>query len=229
MNRVVRVCAVVAVGMLLTACQLIEDAQLPPTSAVPPGPPEADATAPALSAQLATLQVQPEDTGAHYDRDDWLPQWARTGECTTRETILQRDGTGVVVDGKCAPTAGEWFSVYDGVTVNDTGEVQIDHIVPLAEVARSGPVIDGRRARPGSWPKEQRRAYANDPEGLVAVTGSSNTSKSDDDPARWMPSYDPCGYLADWLRVKKKYNLSVDRTEHDAIASVINSCPQSLP
>jgi hypothetical protein len=218
-----------AVAFSLSACELVEVAQEPTVPVQPPGAPAPGATAAELTASLGALQIQPEDTGAHYDRDDWMEDWARNGQCTTRETILQRDGKGVVVNEKCAPTAGSWFSVYDGVTTSDPSELQIDHIVPLAEVARSGPVVNGRRARPGSWPEDQRRAYANDPEGLVAVTGSSNQSKSDDDPARWMPSYDPCGYLAKWLHVKKKYNLSVDQTEHDAIASVIGSCPQSLP
>jgi hypothetical protein len=206
--------ALVAVAVLAAGCQPLAAPPPPPTPA--PGP---------LPDQLAALQVAPEDTGAHYDRDDWLPQWSRSGECSTRETVLQQQGQGVVVNGKCAPTAGQWFSAYDGMTVTDPGKIDIDHIVPLAEVARSGPIVDGRRQRPGSWPVEQRRAYANDIEGLVAVTASSNRSKSDDDPARWLPDQDRCGYVASWLRVKQKYNLSVDQAERDAIAGVLTTCP----
>lgn len=200
---------------LTAGCQLSVPPPVPTPSAVPPGP---------LSDELAALQIAQEDTGAHYDRDDWLPQWARSGECTTRETVLQQQGQGVVVDGRCAPTAGTWYSSYDGVTVTDPRKLDIDHIVPLAEVARSGPIVDGRRQRPGSWPVEQRRAYANDVEGLVAVTSSSNRSKSDDDPARWLPDHDQCGYVKSWVRVKRKYNLSVDQAEHDAITSVASRC-----
>jgi hypothetical protein len=208
--------------VVASGCQL----QLAQETSTPPAPPPAPGAAPAaLSAQLAALQVQPEDTGAHYDRDDWLTDWAKSGECSTRETVLQQQGKGVVVDGRCAPTAGQWFSRYDGVTVTDAGEIEIDHMVPLAEVARSGPVVNGRRARPGEWPEDKRRAYANDIAGLVAVTGSSNSSKSDSDPAKWMPDYDKCGYVAGWLSVKTKYGLSVDQAEHDAIASVVQSCP----
>jgi len=188
----------------------------PPPAALPPG---------ALADQLAALQIQVEDTGAHYKREDWLEDWARTGECTTRETVLQQQGQNVVVNGKCAPTSGQWVSPYDGVTVTDPSELDIDHVVPLAEVARSGPVVDGRRQRPGDWPVEQRHAYANDIEGLIAVTASSNRSKGDDDPARWMPDQDHCGYIARWLHMKTKYQLSVDQAEHDAIASVISTCP----
>lgn len=213
----------VLVAVLATGCDV-----LPTTAPTVPGtPPAAPAPVPAgpLADQLAALPIAPEDTGAHYDRDDWLPQWARDGECTTRETVLQRQGQGVVVDGRCAPTAGRWVSRYDGVTVTDPGELEIDHIVALAEVARSGPVVDGRRQRPGEWPEDQRRAYANDVEGLAAVTTASNRSKSDDDPARWLPAQDHCGYVASWLYVKNKYHLSVDQAEHDAIAAVISTCP----
>jgi hypothetical protein len=208
--------AFVAVTVLAAGCQFVPAPPTTPPPAPPPGP---------LTDQLAALQIAPEDTGAHYNRDDWLPQWSRSGECSTRETVLQQQGQGVVVNGKCAPTAGQWFSAYDGVTVTDPSELDIDHIVPLAEVARSGPVVDGRRQRPGNWPEEQRRAYANDIEGLVAVTSTSNRSKSDDDPARWLPDQDRCGYVASWLRVKLKYNLSVDQAEHDAIAGVLTTCP----
>ncbi|MGB3439819.1 MAG: HNH endonuclease family protein [Actinophytocola sp.] len=207
---------------LLTGCEELQQA-LPESAA--PAPPAAPAPAGPVSAQLAQLQIQPEDTGAHYDRDDWLTDWAANGECTTRETVLRQQGQGVAVNEECAPTAGTWRSSYDGVTTSNPRDLQIDHIVPLAEAARSGPVVDGRRQRPGDWPPAQRQAYANDIEGLIAVTGSSNQSKSDGDPARWLPSQDPCGYVANWVRVKKKYNLSTDQAEHDAIVAVLAKCP----
>ena len=223
MNARPTVLLICVAATVLTGCQQLQQA-LPQSSA--PAPPTAPA-APAGPAKqvLAQLQVQPEDTGAHYDRDEWLTDWARNGECTTRETVLRQQGRGVTVDGRCAPTAGTWHSSYDGVTTSDPGELEIDHVVPLAEVARSGPVVDGRRQRPGDWPAARREAYANDVEGLLAVTGSSNQSKSDDDPARWLPTEDRCGYVTRWVRIKKKYGLSVDQAEHDAIATVLTRCP----
>lgn len=215
-----RLVAILACATLLTGCEQLQQA-LPQSTA--PAPPPAQA-GPA-SELLAQLQIQPEDTGAHYDRDDWLTDWARDGECTTRETVLRQQGQGVTVDEYCRPTAGTWHSGYDGVTTSDPRDLEIDHVVPLAEAARSGPVVNGRRQRPGDWPPAQREAYANDVEGLVAVTGTSNQAKSDGDPAEWLPSQNPCAYVTAWVRIKKKYNLSVDQAEHDAIASVLASCP----
>lgn len=220
MNARPTVLLVCAAATLLAGCQQLQEA-LPQSSA--PAPPAAPA-GPA-NTLLTQLQIQPEDTGAHYERDDWLTDWAQDGECTTRESVLRQQGRGVTVDGRCAPTAGTWHSTYDGVTTTDPGELEIDHVVPLAEVARSGPVVDGRRQRPADWPPARREAYANDVDGLVAVTGSSNSSKSDDDPARWLPAEDACGYVTRWVKIKKKYNLSVDKAEHDKIATVLASCP----
>jgi hypothetical protein len=218
-----RVLPAVLVLVLTSACDAIP---LGPASTAPaPAPPPAQLPAGPLTDQLAALPIAPEDTGAHYDRDDWLPDWARTGECTTRETVLQQQGQNVQVNNKCAPVAGQWTSSYDGVTVTDPSKLDIDHVVPLAEVARSGAIVNGRRQRPGDWPPEQRQAYANDVEGLIAVTASSNRSKGDDDPARWMPDQNKCPYIQSWIHMKTKYHLSIDQQEHDAIASVIATCP----
>ena len=196
----------------------------PPAVSTAPTAPVAPPAAGSVAQQLAALPIAPEDTGAHYDRAEW-PHWTETGQgCDMRDEVLRSSGQGVTVGADCA-LSGQWTSVYDGKVVTDPGDLDIDHIVPLAEVARSGPVVNGRRVRPGEWTEDQRRAYANDPEVLVAVTANSNRSKGDDDPARWMPSNDPCGYLTRWVAVKTKYGLSVDQTEHDAIAGALTTCP----
>jgi hypothetical protein len=66
-------------------------------------------------------------------------RWARRRwRAATRETVLRRDGTGVVTDSSCAATSGRWYSPYDGATWTAASDVDIDHIVPLAEAWRSG-------------------------------------------------------------------------------------------
>lgn len=221
--RIGVVWTIAAVSVLVAGCDVVL-APAPPASTAPV-PPTAPPAPGSVAEQLAALPIAVEDTGAHYDRDEWAPRWAEADGCTTREQVLRQQGTGVVVDDECRPVAGEWVSPYDGVRVTDPRELEIDHVVPLAEVARSGPVVNGRRVRPGEWPEEQRRAYANDVAGLLAVTESSNASKSDSDPAKWLPDNDRCGYVARWVAVKTAYGLSVDQAEHDAIAGVLASCP----
>ncbi|MFJ4517488.1 hypothetical protein [Streptomyces sp. NPDC088816] len=54
------------------------------------------------------------------------------------------------------------------------------------------------------WTAQHREAYANDqgaPTSLVAVTACSNRSKSDQDPAEWLPPAAEvhCRYVAEWV------------------------------
>ncbi len=165
--------------------------------------------------QLAKLTVTPTDTGAHYNRDDW-PHWDSVGKgCNRREDTLKTQGRNVKTGKGCKVLSGEWTSVYDGVKVTDPETVDIDHMVPLAEAARS---------HTRDWTETQRETYANDPAVLVAVTAKSNRSKGDQDPAKWLPGKDRCAYVAHWVRVKTTYGMTVDQAEHDAIAAVLRHC-----
>ena len=132
---------------------------------------------------LASLTVATENrTG--YDRD-LFPHWiTQSGTCNTREVVLKRDGTNVVQDSACAATSGSWYSVYDGATWTAASDLDIDHLVPLAEAGDSGA---------SAWTPKEREAYANhlrDDRALIAVSAASNRSKSDQAPASWQPPTD---------------------------------------
>ena len=75
-------------------------------------------------------------------------------------------------------------------------------------------------------------AFANDPLELLAVDGKANQTKSDGDAATWLPPNKPfrCAYVARQVAVKKKYSLWVTRSEYDAMAKILQTCPdQQLP
>ncbi|WP_231929610.1 HNH endonuclease family protein [Micromonospora inositola] len=83
----------------------------------------------------------------------------------------------------CALSGGRWYSYYDNTYWTITSDLDIDHMVPLAEAWDSG-------AR--NWTTSRRQSYANDlgdSRPLVAVTDNVNQAKGDQDPATWMPSY----------------------------------------
>ncbi|MEV6193345.1 HNH endonuclease family protein [Streptomyces sp. NPDC051920] len=167
---------------------------------------------------LASLTVATENrTG--YSRD-LFPTWITiSGTCNTREYILKRDGSGVTTDSACVATGGSWYSVYDGATWTAASDVDIDHLVPLAEAWDSGA---------GAWTTAQRQAFANDvtrPQ-LLAVTDNVNQSKGDQDPATWMPSRTAyaCTYVRAWVQVKYYYNLKVDSAEKTKLSSVLAGC-----
>jgi len=195
------------------------------TACAIPGSTATVAAPPAANASLAGLPIAPEDTGAHYDRDDW-PHWSTVhGTCNAREQALLDQGQGVRADEQCRPITGTWVSPYDGVTVTDPSRLDIDHLVPLAEVARSGRIENGRRVGPRQWSRAERERYANDPDVLVVATARANRSKGDSDPARWLPDRDRCGYAVRWVEIKTRYRLSIDQAEHDALAAVLARCP----
>lgn len=180
----------------------------------PPGPLPADPAA--AVATLDGLTVAEEDTGFRYDRDQW-PHWSGQGEgCNTREVALRQQGTDVVADDQCRAVSGTWVSDYDGVVIHDASEADLDHLVPLAEAARSGT---------RTWTRDQRAAFANDLDQLVVVSARSNRQKGDQDPASWLPELDRCAYAIRWVLTKDEYDLTVDRDERDALRGVLTHCP----
>jgi len=167
---------------------------------------------------LASLTVATENrTG--YDRD-LFPTWITiSGTCDTREYILKRDGSNVVTNSACTATSGSWYSPYDGATWTAASDLDIDHLVPLAEAWDSGA---------SAWTTAQRQAFANDvtrPQ-LLAVTDNVNQTNGDQDPATWMPSLTSyrCTYVRAWVQVKYYYDLSVDSAEKTALTNYLANC-----
>lgn len=170
--------------------------------------------------QLATLAVaQPRSMDGY--RRDIFPHWSSRGDgCDTRERVLARDGEEVRRDEECRAVAGTWRSPYDGRTLRDDSEVEIDHVVPLAEAWRSGAA---------DWSETRREAFANDlrrPQ-LLAVSVTANRAKNDSRPDEWLPpvrSY-RCVYGRAWIAVKAHYGLSVTQAERRALTATLARCP----
>ncbi|MEU2059066.1 HNH endonuclease family protein [Streptomyces sp. NPDC013455] len=204
-------------GILAVLTGLMASAALvnaPSASAALPTP----VSATTARTYLSQLTVATENrTG--YSRD-LFPHWITiSGTCNTRETVLKRDGTNVVTDSSCASTSGSWYSPYDGATWTAASDLDIDHLVPLAEAWDSGA---------SKWTTAQRQAFANDltrPQ-LIAVTDDVNQAKGDQDPATWMPSQSTyrCTYVRAWVQVKYYYNLSVDSAEKSALTNYLAAC-----
>ena len=170
---------------------------------------------------LASLVISDEYPSG-YDRDlfrHWVDD-DRDGCNARREVLIIEAVEAPVVGSDCELVGGLWYSAYDGVITDDDGEFDIDHMVPLKEAWDSGA---------HAWDSDRRRAFANDldlPQALIAVSRSSNRSKSDRDPADWLPpltSYH-CQYIEDWMVVKIKWELRVDVREFAALRSVASGC-----
>lgn len=147
-----------------------------------------------------------------YDRalyDHWIDA---DGDCQdTRQEVLIRDSLvppRLSEDG-CRVVSGRWIDPYSGAAYTDPSDLDIDHLVPLAEAHRSGA---------DTWTEGRRRAYANDlssPLTLVATAAGENRSKADGDPLSWLPGTPDrwCAYTAAWTTVKARWGLSQDRME----------------
>ncbi|WP_225830764.1 HNH endonuclease family protein [Streptomyces sp. NK08204] len=204
-------------GILAALTGLIASAALldsPSASAALPTP----VSASTARSYLSQLTVATENrTG--YDRS-LFPTWITiSGTCNTREWILKRDGSNVVTDSSCVAQSGSWYSPYDGATWYSPSDVDIDHLVPLAEAWDSGA---------SKWTTAKRQDFANDvtrPQ-LLAVTDNVNQAKGDQDPATWVPprSAYVCTYVRAWVQVKYYYNLSVDSAEKNALQNYLAAC-----
>ncbi|BFU45211.1 HNH endonuclease family protein [Krasilnikovia sp. MM14-A1004] len=170
-------------------------------------------------AELDALTVAPQGSTSGYSRD-LFPHWITiSGSCNTRETVLKRDGTSVVTDSSCAAVSGSWYSPYDGATWYAASDVDIDHLVPLAEAWRSGA---------NAWTTSRRQSFANDlthPE-LIAVTDNVNQAKGDQDPSTWQPSVYSyrCTYARMWIAVKYYWDLTAQAGEVGALQDMLDTC-----
>ena len=147
---------------------------------------------------------------AGYDRDALFDGWLYRGGLSTREQVLQDE----------RQSDGSWFSVYDASVVTDEAELDIDHLVPLAEAWESGGHL---------WTEATWTRFANDlgdPRSLIAVSASTNRSKGARDPAEWWPSDAGyrCQYAVDWIAVKTRWDLAIDTAEQASIDAQLGQC-----
>jgi hypothetical protein len=174
----------------------------------------------ALSADEIQIRTAAERIGG-YDRNlfkHWID--ADKNGCDTRKEVLIAEAIVKPKKGpKCVLTGGKWISTYDGKSFTKDSGLDVDHVVPLAEAWRSGA---------WAWTSKQRQDFANDlsdPRALIAVSASSNRSKSDQDPKTWLPSKGKCTYIESWVAVKVRYSLTFDTGELSVIQSYFTSCP----
>lgn len=179
-----------------------------------------------IERQTFTFEIAPEHEQG-YDRDDW-PHWNKHvgGQCfTVRDKVLAEESLIPVVtvpgaSGRCRVTLGWWRDPYTGSELGRSSDVDVDHVVPLKEAHDSG----GH-----AWTKKRRRAYANDLSyswHLIAVEDNENQSKSDADPADYLPPNTDfrCQYLEAWIRIKDEWGLNMDQQEADSVAAALGGC-----
>ena len=184
---------------------------------------------------LSTLTV---GVKSNVSSDRKSHQWnkvdGKSGNYTTRDLVLERDMNDVTYTSRGNVNTGTLLEPYTGKTIhfqrgqsnkteggsasNRDGGIQIDHVVAYAEAYRSG--LD-------KLDFQQRDAYYNDPDVLLASQAEANNVKKDGTIAEWEPSNQAfqCDYASLQIGIKAKYGLMVDQREHDRLVQVLSACP----
>ena len=177
---------------------------------------------------LQTLEVASAGSMSGYSRESFR-HWSKASDfgwnppqasCDAREAALVRDGQNVKVGSGCKVTSGAWLDPYTNQTYSDPQDLDIDHVVPLANAWRSGA---------STWDDELRERYANDPDVVLSVEDNANQEKGDKGPEAWKPPNEAewCDYADRWISIKAKYDLSVNEQEKEALNQMLNTCTGS--
>jgi len=159
-----------------------------------------------------------------YSRKQWRHWTDDDRDCqdTRNEVLIAESEVHVTFKDRrrCKVTTGRWTCPYTGKVITDPRRLDVDHLVPLGNAARSGGQV---------WNTARKRIYANDledPQQLIAVDASANRAKGDRGPEEWLPpvlAY-RCIYLHDWVAVKKRWGLGVSPRERAVLASGLAAC-----
>ena len=227
-----------AVALALTSCAPVADVVTAPTRFPQPAPPVPSATpipatsvpsTPEASAIILRIRVaELSDDIPKYDRGEWRHWTDEDRDCQdARQEALIAESTIEVTytDGdKCRVQEGHWIGPYTGTEVTDPSDLDIDHMVPLANAHRSGG---------WSWSSEKKSAYANDltyPGHLIAATARANRSKGAKGPEEWRPPDEGywCQYALDWIEIKRAWNLSATEKEFNALREMAGTCDTNV-
>lgn len=176
-------------------------------------------------------EAQPELSIAEYRREYFGSGWATVDGCSIRNLVLERDLVDVQwLDGSCVVAAGTLDDPYTGEqlqfqhdAVAEAGNpgsqgVQIDHLVSLRAAWFAGAHL---------WAAQEREAFANDLENLLAVDGRANNSKNALGPAEWLvPSNQAyrCDFAVSYVQVSSSWQLAISNEDRAALEAQLQQC-----
>ena len=159
-----------------------------------------------------------------YSRRDWRHWLDADGDCqdARQEALIAESQTAVTYESEnqCRVEVGSWFGVYTGESFTDPSDLDVDHMVPLANAHKSGG---------WAWSKERKAEYANDlsyANHLIAVQASANRRKGSRGPEDWKPSRSEywCQYATDWVTIKQNWGLTATPREVKALRDMLATC-----
>lgn len=136
---------------------------------------------------------------ASYDRSHFGHGWDdEDGDCQdSRAEALIASSTTIVRfadSDRCPVATGRSISPFTGEVIQNSSDIDIDHVVPLKWALDRGA---------SNWTRSRREGFANDPVNLLPVEASLNCSKGARGPDEWLPPANQCGYLARFIRIMR--------------------------
>ena len=178
----------------------------------------------AILMMIAPMGAVPSDI-PDYDRGTWGRWIDVDGDCqdTRQEVLIAESQEPVTFEAarQCRVASGLWTGPFTGKTFTDPSELDVDHVVPLANAHRSGG---------WAWDEDRRVAYANylpSAAHLLAVEASANRSKGSRGPEGWSPPLESswCDYAMDWIAIKSAWGLTAtSQAEVDALEGMLATC-----
>ena len=155
-----------------------------------------------------------------YERSAFGHGWDDAdGDCqdSRAEALVAHSTTNVrFADGsRCRVVSGRWISPFTGKVIQNSSEIDIDHVVPLKWAWKRG----AKR-----WTQAKRERFANDMVNLSPVELSLNRSKGAQGPDEWLPPSGQCGYVARFVRIVKQYDLKPTKPEARWLKAFLERC-----
>ncbi len=205
-------------------------AERPEARPAPSPLPTAAGTPVTTSTQLSIAVAPIPNDIPDYDRGEWRHWSDDDGDCQNarQEALIAESETPVryTNDDRCRVASGSWLGPYTGESFTDSGDLDIDHMVPLANAHRSGG---------WAWTEDRKRQYANDLSyagHLIATKASANRAKGGSGPDDWKPPERGywCQYAIDWISIKNAWDLTATDSEAAALEEMLQTCepPRSL-
>ena len=142
------------------------------------------------------LRVAPENRCSPYDSSDYRYSPSIEDEIANR------------LGGLYYPYTGTWF--------NNLQQSDIEHMISRSEAHDSGLCAAD---------KETRRAFASDLANLTLASPRVNRmDKGSKDAAEWLPEINRCWFVHQGILNRRKYVMTIDRVEADAIDEVLAGC-----
>jgi hypothetical protein len=158
---------------------------------------------------------------ALYDRSDW-PHWSdddKDCQNTRHELLISTSKKPVEfkTEKGCNIATGEWFDPYSGNVYFESGELDLDHIVPLKFAHGHGA---------DNWSRERKAMFANDLDNLILAKASLNRQKGAKGPTEWLPPnfLYRCEYIERFNAVMTKYDLRFIPAEQRIVNRTVKAC-----